>query len=294
MTQVFDFKKNSVEQMSLEVLKSTYLEVNPMTGDPLRGVHHYELIENIMAICKRHTPDVLVKEIFAAQSQDRLTPGVVVAPVMIEKYGQGSPESHCLRRVFTTIHVNSNTDEETDTGIAIAYHQDGIQVGFGPNVKICHNQCILSADRFISTYGQNKIQDFSQLYQIIDDWMHNLQSIREEDLNMLTRMKEIPVDYRDAAELIGQLTLIRVGHDSNIARRNVYPLNQGQISMFTEKYLKAYKKRVEDEGDGRMSLYDIYNIATESYKPQAMAIPSIMPQNLAWATYIKESFAQLL
>ena len=32
MTQVFDFKKNSVEQMSLDVLKSTYLEVNPYDG----------------------------------------------------------------------------------------------------------------------------------------------------------------------------------------------------------------------------------------------------------------------
>lgn len=288
--QRFDFKKNNVEIMNFDTLKKTYLEVHPVTQEPIRGIHHFQLIENITEICKRHYPDVEISEIFAAQSQDKNMPGVIVAPHMIDKYGPGAPEAHCLRRVFTTIHLSTPEHEETDTGIAIAFHQDGIQIAMGPNVKICHNQCILSRERTISTFGPNKVTEFNKIYQIIDDWMHNIQSIRNDDLELLEHMKAIPMSYSQVSELIGRVTLIRVGHDSYIKRCDNYPLNQGQISLFTQQYLTKYQKLIEDGNDGTMSLYDVYNIATENYKASQMAIPSIINQNLAWSDIIKSEY----
>lgn len=288
--QRFDFKKNAVEVMDFETLKRTYLEIHPVTQQPLRGIHHHRLIETVMDICKRHYPDVEIKEIFAAQSQDKTMPGVIVAPHMIEKFGPGAPEAHCLRRVFTTIHLSTPDNEESDTGIAIAYHQDGIQIGMGPNIKICHNQCILSRERTVSTYGPNKVTEFDKIFQIIDDWMHNMHSIRKEDLELLERMKAIPMSYNQVAELIGQVTMIRVGHDAYIKRCENYPLNQGQISVFTQRFLTEYHERMKNGDNSRFSLFDVYNIATENFKADKMAIPSIINQNLAWSDIIKSEY----
>ena len=284
---LFDFSKNEVTSMPLEVLKRTYLETNPITQEPIRGIHHYELIEKVCDIISQNNLSYEVREIFAAQNKDKNMPGVVVAPHIAEKFGKGSPESHCLRRVFTTLHITTDEHDETDTGLVIAYHQDGIQIAIGPNVKICHNQCILSPERYVANYGgKDKVKDFDKMFAIVDDWLKNFSEQRDLDLNTINRMKSISCDYRQVKELIGHLTINRVAYDNRIGTPQRYALNQGQISDFTHSYLNKYQKLIENNGDGVMSLWDIHNIGTEFYKP-GMPIPNIIPQNLAWTETLK-------
>ena len=293
LSLLLDFQKNPTETLSLDMLRRTYLENDPITQLPLRGIHHYQLIDRVTSLLDQHKLTYRIEEIFAANNKDRSNPGVVVSPTAEEKYGKGSIESHCLRRVYTTIKIENESDEETETGLAIAFHQNGIQVAIGPNVKICRNQCILSKDRYVATYGENKVKDLDKLFQVVDDWLHNFSDHRAIDMRILEQMKNVSLDYRQVAELVGHLTYYRVGYDSGLIKNfnpdeismntvNKYPLNNGQINDFVHSYLTEYERRCIENENTIMSLYDVYNIATNLYKADKMVIPNIMTQNLAW------------
>ena len=76
-------------------------------------------------------------------------------------------------------------------------------------------------------------------------------------------------------------TAMRVAHDSS--DRNLsssvetYPLNQGQISQFTEEVLKLVAEKTQ------VTAWDLYNVATEIYKPGKTDFPALIPQNGAMA-----------
>lgn len=285
--QTFDFQNNNIEILDLETLRRTHKE-NDIYGNPLRGVYHYEVVNRIVDICRNSGLNYEVEEIFAAQNRSRQNPGVVILPQVEAIHGKNAAEAHILRRVYTTIRIKDNETEEMTSNIVIAYHQDGIQIAFGPCVRICHNQCILSPERIAANYGANKVTD-SELFESVGDWMNNFFEYRETDLRILSKMKEIDCTQNDVFQLIGLLTSLRVAHDSDNAliREGVktYPLTQSQISQFTEDYLeKAQENPV-------FSLWDIYNIATELYKPGKTDIPNLIPQNFALMEVLTERYS---
>ena len=75
----FDFQNNGIEVMDLETLQRTYKE-NDIYGKPLRGIYHYDLLNQIIGMCNAQNYDVEVYDLFAAQNKDRNTPGVVLLP----------------------------------------------------------------------------------------------------------------------------------------------------------------------------------------------------------------------
>lgn len=280
---ILDFENNSVETLSLETLKRTHKE-NDIKGRPLAGIYHYEVIEQIAELCELNGLDYKIEEIFAAQNRNRQTPGVVILPQVESLFCEKAVEAHVLRRIFTTIKINNEETPETNTTIAIAYHQEGIQIGFGPNVKICHNQCILSPSRIVSNYGSKKVST-PDIFQAVNNWLNNFSEYRINDLSILEQMKNIDCTRKDAFQLIGLLTAMRVAKDSKhvmLSRCvNNYPLNQSQISVFTENCLLAYQNK------NILSLWDIYNIGTELYKPGRTEISNLIPQNLCLMDTLK-------
>jgi hypothetical protein len=283
----FDFQTNNIQVLDLDTLQRTHKE-NDIYGNPLRGVYHYEVINRITEICRNSGLNHEVEEIFAAQNRSRQNPGVVILPQVEAIHGTNAAEAHILRRVYTTIRINDRETPEMTTNIVIAYHQDGIQIAFGPCVKICHNQCILSPERIASNYGKNGGTD-EQLFESVSDWMNNFFEYRENDLRTLEKMKQINCTQNDVFQLIGLLTSLRVAHDSTnpILRNEVkcYPLTQSQISQFTEDYLEKAQETCV------LNLWDIYNIATEMYKPNRTDIPNLIPQNLALMEVLTERYS---
>lgn len=284
-----NFEEQPVQVLDLQTLKRTYKE-NDVQGKPLKEIYHYQLIEGVAAICENAGLNYEIEEIFAAQNKTRQFPGVVVLPQVAEIYGANSPESHILRRVFTTIKIEDAADEETNTTIALAYHQDGIQAAIGANVRICHNQCILSPDKIISNYGANKVT-IQEVFQTVQRWVNNFFKDRETDMRIIRQMKQIPMTINDVYQLIGLLTSLRVMHDS--PKREVsskvksYPLNQSQISMFTDRITTYIVQR----GADNLTLWDVYNFATEIYKPNRTEIPNLLPQNLSLMQTLSEHFS---
>lgn len=278
-TQQFDFKNNTIETMTLDTLRRTHRE-NDIYGNPVKGIYHYELIERLAEMCRKYNLNYEIEEIFAAQNRNRDQPGVVILPEVEKQFSEQAIEAHVLRRVYTTIRIRNWETEELTTTLVVAFHQNGIQVAIGPCVMICHNQCILSPERSASTYGRDKLT-IDELFERVDEWLSKFEVQMNEDRERIRRLKEKTVSQAEMYAYIGLLTALRVSHDSKdrqlSSKVETYPLNQGQISDFTEGLLKLRLLK------GQITAWDIYNVATEIYKPGRTDIPAMIPQNGAMA-----------
>ena len=284
----FNFSVNNIETMSLDTLRRTHKE-NDIYGQPVKGIYHYEVIQRMADLCEKHNLNYEVEEIFAAQNKNKNQPGVVVLPQVEREFGVQAVEAHILRRIYTTIRINDWETDELTTTLVVAFHQDGIQAAIGPCVKICHNQCILSPERSVANYGRDKVTT-EELFDRVDEWLSNIHTNMTEDRERIKRLKSKVVSPTELYAFIGLLTAIRVSHDSADKRLSsqvdTYPLNQGQISVFTEDLLKLNLEK------GKITLWDIYNVATELYKPGRTDIPAMIPQNGALAELLlSESIA---
>lgn len=287
----FDFEKAKVQTLTLEQLERTHKE-NDVYGKPLRGIYHYALLQEIISMCNEQNYNVEVYDLFAAQNKDRNTPGVVLLPQVEQQFGERAIEAHILRRVFANIRLTDFDDEEKTTNLAVAFHQKGIQVGFGNMVKICHNQCMLSPTQYIATYsekgtGRGNGVSIPEVLDTVKSWLLDARHIIVTEREKIEKMQSIQVNAQQLFTLIGMLTALRVKcdtHETEIKETRIYPLNQAQISKFTESLLLRYHR------NQNVTVWDIYNAATDLYKANSIDIPSLLPQNRAMTAFLDEQF----
>lgn len=121
----------------------------------------------------------------------------------------------------------------------------------------------------------------NRLFERVDEWLSNFEVQMNEDRERIRRLKARVITPVEMYAYIGLLTALRVSHDSSDKRLSskveTYPLNQSQISIFTEDLLKLAEEKKT------LTAWDIYNVATEIYKPGRTDIPAMIPQNGALA-----------
>ena len=285
----FDFEKAKTQAITLEQLSRTHRE-DDVYGNPLRGIYHFDLFNKVIDECTELGYNVEVYDMFAAQNRDRQSPGVVRLPQVEAVKGQHAVEVHILRRVYANIRITDFDNDETTTNVAVAFHQKGIQIGFGPNVMICHNQCMLSPELYMSSYsekGKNGSgMDVAAMLDTLKSWLVDARHIIETDRERIAKMKKTRITAEQMFLLIGLMTATRVKADTSrkSIRENItYPLNQSQITLFTEDMLEAYHDKEF------VTAWDMYNSATNLYKANRMDIPALLPQNRAMVNFMRDN-----
>lgn len=285
----FDFEKAKTQAITLEQLSRTHRE-DDVYGNPLRGIYHFDLFNKVIDECTELGYNVEVYDMFAAQNRDRQSPGVVRLPQVEAIKGQHSVEAHILRRVYANIRITDFDNDETTTNVAVAFHQKGIQIGFGPNVMICHNQCMLSPELYMSSYSEKGRKgsgmNVAAMLDTLKSWLVDARHIIETDRERIAKMKETRITADQMFLLIGLMTATRVKADTSrkSIRENItYPLNQSQITLFTEDMLEAYHNKEF------VTAWDMYNSATNLYKANKMDIPALLPQNRAMVNFMKDN-----
>lgn len=283
----FDFEKAKTQAITLEQLSRTHRE-DDVYGNPLRGIYHFDLFNKVIDECTELGYNVEVYDMFAAQNRDRQSPGVVRLPQVEAVKGQHAVEAHILRRVYANIRITDFDNDETTTNVAVAFHQKGIQIGFGPNVMICHNQCMLSPELYMSSYSEKGKKGsgmgIAAMLDTLKSWLVDARHIIETDRERIAKMKETRITAEQMFLLIGLMTATRVKADTSrkSIRENItYPLNQSQITLFTEDMLEAYHDK------DFVTAWDMYNSATNLYKANRMDIPALLPQNRAMVNFMK-------
>lgn len=283
----FDFEKAKTQAITLEQLSRTHRE-DDVYGNPLRGIYHFDLFNKVIDECTELGYNVEVYDMFAAQNRDRQSPGVVRLPQVEAVKGQHAVEAHILRRVYANIRITDFDNDETTTNVAVDFHQKGIQIGFGPNVMICHNQCMLSPELYMSSYSEKGKKgsgmEVAAMLDTLKSWLVDARHIIETDRERIAKMKETRITAEQMFLLIGLMTATRVKADTSrkSIRENItYPLNQSQITLFTEDMLEAYHDKEF------VTAWDMYNSATNLYKANRMDIPALLPQNRAMVNFMK-------
>lgn len=283
----FDFEKAKTQAITLEQLSRTHRE-DDVYGNPLRGIYHFDLFNKVIDECTELGYNVEVYDMFAAQNRDRQSPGVVRLSQVEAVKGQHAVEAHILRRVYANIRITDFDNDETTTNVAVAFHQKGIQIGFGPNVMICHNQCMLSPELYMSSYSEKGKKgsgmEVAAMLDTLKSWLVDARHIIENDRERIAKMKETRISAEQMFLLIGLMTATRVKADTSrkSIRENItYPLNQSQITLFTEDMLEAYHDKEF------VTAWDMYNSATNLYKANRMDIPALLPQNRAMVNFMK-------
>lgn len=283
----FDFEKAKTQAITLEQLSRTHRE-DDVYGNPLRGIYHFDLFNKVIDECTELGYNVEVYDMFAAQNRDRQSPGVVRLPQVEAVKCQHAVEAHILRRVYANIRITDFDNDETTTNVAVAFHQKGIQIGFGPNVMICHNQCMLSPELYMSSYSEKGKKgsgmEVAAMLDTLKSWLVDARHIIETDRERIAKMKETRITAEQMFLLIGLMTATRVKADTSrkSIRENItYPLNQSQITLFTEDMLEAYHDKEF------VTAWDMYNSATNLYKANRMDIPALLPQNRAMVNFMK-------
>ena len=278
-----NFAEQAVQVLTLGELERSYHENLP-TGDPVGGIYHFALIQQVLAIFEKRGLTPVVQEIFAAANRDSKRPGVTLLPQLEEQYGERSVEAHLLRRVYANIEIRSDETDDIVTCLAVAYHQKGIQLGIGPMVRVCHNQTILGAQDVVSNYtcygGQSR-KDKLSLESVIGraelwaDEYEPYQKIRRERMSAL---KSAEFTRTDMLQLIGILVEKRILHDTQNEELHLstpYPLNSSQINETSEQMITLMSHQQPQ------SYWDAYQQLNTVLKPGRMDIPQVLPQSLA-------------
>ena len=278
-----NFAEQAVQVLTLEELERSYHENLP-TGDPVGGIYHFALIQQVLEIFEKRGLKPVVQEIFAAANRDSKRPGVTLLPQLEEQYGERSVEAHLLRRVYANIEIRSDETDDLVTCLAVAYHQKGIQLGIGPMVKVCHNQTILGAQDVVSNYtcygGQSR-KDRYTLEMVMDraqQWADDYEPYQKIRAERVSPMRSALMDREGMLRLIGMLVEKRILHDTNndvLRISQPYPLNSSQINETSEQLIALMRH------DEPISYWDAYQQLNTVLKPSRMDIPQVLPQSLA-------------
>ena len=283
MNKQLNFAEAPVQVLTLEELERSYHENLP-TGDPVGGIYHFALIQQVLELFEKRGLKPEVQEIFAAANRDSKRPGVTILPQLEEKFGERAIEAHLLRRVYANIEIRSDETDDVVTCLAVAYHQKGIQLGIGPMVKVCHNQTILGAQDVVSNYtcysGQNR-KDKLTLEMVMtraEQWAEDYEPYQKIRAERVSDMKSAQMDRDRMLRLIGVLVEKRILHDSQNEVLHVatpYPLNSSQINETSEQLIALMRH------DEPVSYWDAYQQLNTVLKPGRMDIPQVLPQSLA-------------
>ena len=278
-----NFAEAPVQVLTLEELEKSYHENLP-TGDPVGGIYHFALIQQVLGMFEERGLKPVVQEVFAAANRDSKRPGVTLLPQLEEKFGERAIEAHLLRRVYANIEIRADETDDVVTCLAVAYHQKGIQLGIGPMVKVCHNQTILGAQDVVSNYtcysGQSRKDKYSleMVMARAEQWADDYEPYQKIRAERIGAMKSVQMDREGMLRLIGSLVEKRIMHDTqNVVLHvsNPYPLNSGQINETAEQLIAMFA------GTKTISYWDAYQQLNTVLKPNRMDIPQVLPQSLA-------------
>jgi hypothetical protein len=288
-----NWEEQTVQDITLEQLRKTNRELNG--GLPMHGIHHFELIEQVMDIVKNAGLEPEIFDMFAAKAGGSQYPGVslnkdISKTLTFDPQAELNVAAYTVRRIYTTIHINGFDDGESDQSLAIGYNQQGLEVALGRNVRICHNQTILGADRIIRTYsrGQGRLAEKITYRDVLDkvvEWMRDIHHLTFEDDQKIAQMKATVIPPAKIFMLIGMLDATRIACDTKykeIRLNAVYPLNDGQIHKMTEQLL------LRNAHNQQVTAWDFYSIANDMYKPQLMDTTQLFPQNEAMVQFIDQ------
>ena len=285
MSRILNFKDNPVEILTLPELKLS-VDETATNGRPFNGITHYDLFEELGNIATRHNEKFEYENLYVTDSTNKVMPGVACFPHLEEQYGKNALQASLLRRVVGSIGFSNYDDGDTNCRLAVNFHQKGIEICYGMNVRVCSNLSIFGGTHIMS-YG-NEGMPLQQMFQVYENWVQKLGDFRNNDLFMMEQMKSTFLPPGDSYKtLIGKLSVLAV-QQAYIDSKTVSPMNIAQHSAFTKAFLKEYGPSPEEA----VNVWELYNIVTNLLKPGTMNSEVILKQSTAAGKFFVDEYME--
>lgn len=266
--------------INLPTLKATARYENAKGGLPsVRPVEHHELLDTVKGmftdIVGLQEYNLVEHEIFAYEGT-----------ALRLNWPKGNDPTTCptenylIGRILTKFSFPSieGKDNEQDQSIAIGYHEKGIDIAFGPNVRVCSNMNIFGG-KLISTYGGKQATPFDKMIEVLKSWFYEFKQHELNDYLTIQQLKETTLDYPQIVNLIGNAYINARAKNKGLIKNDW--MNEATVGKMTD-YI--YSKRDEVK-----TAWDLTQIGTNLLKPGGNDLMTMLKVNRNWNDFVVET-----
>lgn len=178
--------------------------------------------------------------------------------------------------------------------IGMSFNDEGIQIAFGMNVKVCSNFAIMGG-QIMSTFkrGSNESLSWQSIEITLKDWIRSLDQKMKVEMELMKRMIETPIEEPEVIDrVIG--SLYKRAIDQAYGSKALAPFDTAGMSQFTQNILKSYDYKVGDHDFnaqmGIHNVWDLYNYGTNVMKPGMVDIAEIQSSSFLFADHLFNEF----
>lgn len=275
------FVKERVEVLTLEELKRTVNARDIGTQSRTRPVAHFQFIEDIMKILTDAGQMPQLDHIYCAKSS-----GTKIIPRIEESMQMEKVlEAWILDKVTGKIMIPALSDEMVQCCIAFSYHDKGLDLAFGTDVRDCTNMCIYGSN-ILHTYGSKKDVNYERMMQVLKEWSTRLPEMHRNDMEIIGKMMKVNVTGWEMVRFLGKLMVLAV--ESNMGMKVVAPLNVTQVGEVTRGVITKKGEKFYEGPD--CTLWEFYNFVTFTMKPSSSDISSLLVNIASFGNMIIEEY----
>lgn len=277
-------KDSKASEISLDLLRESQFIHTP-TGNRshiTRPVQSWEMIDEVHGILSERGISHELNQIWVQNSEAQQ----VITREERERFSvEGTPINRWLfNQLVTKFSVGDALSDEYRSSIAISFNKNGIAVAFGENVHVCQNMSIFG-NNLMTTYGASKIP-YDKMIEVVNHWMEKLPKKQQYNHRIINAMKGIEInDPKMVYEIVGKLYTQSVrqayGNQSS-------PFTIGQMSSLVRELDRQMQV---DSTVG--TLWDVYNMGTNLYKPGEVDLANIYHLSKFWHDFLAEEFLEI-
>lgn len=177
--------------------------------------------------------------------------------------------------------------------IGMSFNDEGIQIAFGMNVKVCSNFAIMGG-QIMSTFkrGSNESLSWQSIEITLKDWIRTLDQKMKIEMDLMQKMISTPIeDPAIIDRVIGGLYKRAI--DQAYGSKALAPFDTGGMSQFTQNVLKANRGIGDHDFNADMAInnvWDLYNYGTNVMKPGMVDISEIQTSSFLFADHLFNEF----
>lgn len=196
-------------------------------------------------------------------------------------------------KIATSFLVPNIGNDLVGARIGMSFNDEGIQIAFGMNVKVCSNFAIMGG-QIMSTFkrGSNESLSWQSIEITLKEWIRTLDQKMKVEMDLMNRMIETPIeDPAIIDRVIGGLYKRAI--DQAYGSKTLAPFDTAGMSQFTQNVLKAnggIRDHEFNAAAGIHNVWDLYNYGTNVMKPGMVDIAEIQTSSFLFADHLFNEF----
>lgn len=293
--EVFGFEPDqNVKDVTINQLKQS-IRVEGKHGRVLttRPVQSWDVLLFIAGLMQQNEVNYQMEHIFVQKRNS--------FPMIndVDKKELGYSRENCpinkwmFDKIATSFIIPNIGNDLVSARIGMSFNDEGIQIAFGMNVKVCSNFAIMGG-QIMSTFkrGSNESLSWQSIEITMKDWIRTLDQKMKVEMELMQRMIETPIkDPAIIDRVIGGLYKRAI--DQAYGSKALAPFDTGGMSQFTQNILKANRDIADHDfnaANGINNVWDLYNYGTNVMKPGMVDIAEIQTSSFLFADHLFNEF----